>query len=182
VEKGAVDRICSFLDAGRIAGEDEIFKEVKTILHSEKNILKLLSGHISKINLPQGFVRERVLLGSKQLAERLNLIEVLEVIVSGVRFLSLFHQVEKTNTFERLNILAEKGILTKEMVIELKEIYNFLNNFRIKLRSEWLNPNILSNQEKILFEECFWSLRRFKELLPSFPQPPLEVYRLLLLL
>jgi len=164
LSKRAVDRLCFFLDAREITGEKAIFNQVKNTLYLEKRVLKLLCEQILKIDIPQGFVRGQVLFDSERLEQRLNLGEVVEVIVSGTRFLSFFHQIEKTNTFKRLDILEERGILEKEIVVELKEIYDFLNTFRIKLGSDWLNSTILSNQEKILLEACFWSLKEFKKI------------------
>jgi len=162
-----IKQLYHFLDARKIAGEESFLKEIKNFLYAKKEILNLLWEQFFKIDLPIGFIRDRILFESEYLKEKLNLVETLEIIIDGVRLLSFLHQIEKTNTFERLDDLRKKGILKKETIIELKEIYNFLNIFRIKFKSDWLDPHYLSNQEKILLQDCFWSLKRFKKFIFS---------------
>lgn len=165
LENKEVDKICAFLDRRRIGGEERIFKEIEAIAFLKDQILSLLYEHISKINLPLGFVRDQVLLTSGDFAKGLNLTEISEMVVHGVRFLSFLKEIRETNTFDRLDVLREKKILSEEKVTEFKEIYNFLNHFRIKFEAEWLDPGIFSNQEKILLEDCLRSLKKFKDFL-----------------
>ncbi len=86
-------------------------------------------------------------------------------IVEGVRVLSLLHNIEKSNTFERVRELKSKGKISPELAEEIEFAYDFLLKLRIKKHlnlykegielHNYINPEHLSSVEKKLLKESF---------------------------
>ncbi len=86
-------------------------------------------------------------------------------IVEAVRVLSLLHNVQKSNTFERLRELRNKGAISQELAEEAEFSYDFLLKLRIKNHlalfkeglqlHNYINPERLNPVEKKLLKESF---------------------------
>ncbi len=96
-------------------------------------------------------------------------------ITHGVRCLSLFNKVFERNTYDRIRILIEKGILEKNFGRDLLEAYRFLNMLRLREQAEkitkgkdpdnYINPEKLSKQEKGLLKDAFKVVESMQEFL-----------------
>ncbi|NPA15289.1 MAG: cyclic nucleotide-binding/CBS domain-containing protein [Deferribacteres bacterium] len=86
-------------------------------------------------------------------------------ITECVKVLALLHRIDKTNTFERIRELKNKGVLSKELAEEALFSYDFLLKLRIRnhvrLYKEgaelhnYINPEHLSSVERKLLKESF---------------------------
>ncbi len=95
-------------------------------------------------------------------------------IVEGVRSLALVEGIKDTNTFNRIEALAEVGSLPKDMADEIIFTYQFLLTLRIRnhirlLKEEkplhnHINPSSLAKRERQLLKDCFASIYRLQQL------------------
>lgn len=93
-------------------------------------------------------------------------------IVESVRVLCLVHGITKTNTFERLEELKNKGALPEDLANEVYFAYDFILKLRLKnhirLINEgkqphnYINPNRLENIERKLLKECFAAIYKIQ--------------------
>ncbi len=69
-------------------------------------------------------------------AEAFNLKKVLLPLIGYVRIYGLVHQLQASNTIERIELLFEQKEFSLEHKNELKQIYNYLMQLRLKLQSQ----------------------------------------------
>jgi CBS domain-containing protein len=96
-------------------------------------------------------------------------------ITHGVRCLSLFSGILERNTYDRIRVLMERGILEKNFGRDLLEAYRFLNMLRFREQADkvikgkepdnYINPEKLSKQEKGLLKDAFRVVENFQEFL-----------------
>lgn len=97
-------------------------------------------------------------------------------IANGIRALALENKIlQVTNTKERIEKLAEMGIIQEEMSRELEESYEFIQDLRLKHQSRYIlegknDGNVLNFHEidKIDFlvlKECFKIISNFQKFL-----------------
>ncbi|WP_448587403.1 putative nucleotidyltransferase substrate binding domain-containing protein [Thermocrinis sp.] len=96
-------------------------------------------------------------------------------ITHGVRCLSLAYGVRERNTYDRIRILTEKGIIERNFGKDLLEAYRFLNMLRLRAQAEkiieakepdnYLDPGRLSKQERGMLKEAFGVVGSFQDLL-----------------
>lgn len=96
-------------------------------------------------------------------------------ITHGVRCLSLFNGILERNTYDRIRVLMERGILEKNFGRDLLEAYRFLNMLRFREQAEniikgkepdnYINPEKLSKQERGLLKDAFRVVENFQEFL-----------------
>ncbi len=95
-------------------------------------------------------------------------------IVEGVRALALVEGVKDTNTFNRIEALAQVGTLTRDMADELLFTYQFLLSLRIRNHIQLLkegkplhnhvDPSRLTKRERQILKDCFASIYRLQQL------------------
>jgi CBS domain-containing protein len=96
-------------------------------------------------------------------------------ITHGVRCLSLFNGILERNTYDRIRVLMERGILEKNFGRDLLEAYRFLNMLRFREQADniikgkepdnYINPEKLSKQERGLLKDAFRVVENFQEFL-----------------
>ncbi|MFZ8864133.1 MAG: putative nucleotidyltransferase substrate binding domain-containing protein [Thermocrinis sp.] len=96
-------------------------------------------------------------------------------ITHGVRCLSLFNGILERNTYDRMRVLMERGILEKNFGRDLLEAYRFLNMLRFREQADkvikgkepdnYIDPEKLSKQERGLLKDAFRVVENFQEFL-----------------
>jgi Predicted signal-transduction protein containing cAMP-binding and CBS domains len=96
-------------------------------------------------------------------------------ITHGVRCLSLFNGILERNTYDRIRVLMERGILEKNFGRDLLEAYRFLNMLRFREQADkiikgkepdnYIDPEKLSKQERGLLKDAFRVVENFQEFL-----------------
>jgi CBS domain-containing protein len=96
-------------------------------------------------------------------------------ITHGVRCLSLFNGILERNTYDRIRVLMERGILEKNFGRDLLEAYRFLNMLRFREQADkiikgkepdnYINPEKISKQERGLLKDAFRVVENFQEFL-----------------
>ncbi len=61
-----------------------------------------------------------------------NIKHIIALIVGYARIYAIHHSLENTNTLERLELMAEMGLINNELHDEIEEAYNFLMQVRFK--------------------------------------------------
>ena len=94
-------------------------------------------------------------------------------IVECVRVLALIHGIRKTNTFERINELKNKGALSSSLADEITFAYDFILRLRLRNHIElinhnkpphnYINPKKLSSIERKLLKECFATIYKLQK-------------------
>ncbi len=95
-------------------------------------------------------------------------------IVEGVRALALVEGVKDTNTFNRIEALAQVGTFSQDMADELIFTYQFLLTLRIrnhvrllkegKPLHNYVNPSSLTKRERQILKDSFASVYRLQQL------------------
>jgi len=96
-------------------------------------------------------------------------------ITHGVRCLSLFNGILERNTYDRIRVLIERGVLEKNFGRDLLEAYRFLNMLRFREQADkiikgkepdnYIDPEKLSKQERGLLKDTFRVVENFQEFL-----------------
>jgi len=96
-------------------------------------------------------------------------------ITHGVRCLSLFNGILERNTYDRIRVLMERGILEKNFGRDLLEAYRFLNMLRFREQADkiikgkepdnYIDPEKISKQERGLLKDAFRVVENFQEFL-----------------
>ena len=94
-------------------------------------------------------------------------------IVECVRVLSLIHDVRKTNTFDRVLELKNKGAISPSLADEIIFAYDFILKLRLRNHLElikkgekphnYINPKKLSSIERKLLKECFATIYKIQK-------------------
>ncbi len=95
-------------------------------------------------------------------------------IVEGVRSLALVEGIRDTNTFDRIESLAQVGTLSRDMADELLFTYQFLLSLRIRNHLQLLgegkplhnhvDPSLLTKRERQILKDSFASIYRLQQL------------------
>ena len=98
-------------------------------------------------------------------------------IVEGVRSLALVEGIKDTNTFNRIEALAQVGTLSRDMADELAFTYQFLLTLRIRNHVQlfkegkplhnYVEPSRLTKRERQILKDCFASIYRLQQLVAA---------------
>lgn len=165
-----------FVDAHVVAGDETLFHDVRDNLQRNLDdsdaFYQRFAQAVLQFDTPLG-------LFGQLLSHEENGISTLDLkkggifpLVHGVRALALRHGLEMTNTFARLDALAQREILDKQLAHDVDEALAFLLNLRLKTGLERLTlgepinnliePKHLSTLERDLLKEAFGVVKRFK--------------------
>ena len=122
---------------------------------------------------PLGFFRNFVLASKGEHRDTLDIKSAMMPIVDFARIYTLKNGLEATNTFERLHMLADKGVLTTEEYEEIEKAYSFLMQLRFvrqvtatieqKTRPDnFINPKRLTRIEQTMLKEIFIRIEKFQ--------------------
>lgn len=158
-------------DAKFVAGDSELFKELKKHLHNNFDNRDDLLAHMAKailnfetpLSLFSGFVLEDKKLDLKKGG--------IFAIVHGVRMLALQKGLSQTNTIERIKELNNIGVFDKNFALELIESFDTLSSIALGVNLQAINsdefnkldPSKLDKIERDLLKDSFKIVNKFKK-------------------
>ncbi len=119
-------------------------------LYGDDSLVQRLRGHITKrvenrdaffhqmaenallFRLPVDFFGNISVESGGEHPNTFNIKHIIALIVGYARIYSIHHSLKSTNTLERLNVLLERGLISKELHDEMVEAYDFLMQIRFK--------------------------------------------------
>jgi CBS domain-containing protein len=122
---------------------------------------------------PLGFFRNFVVASKGEHRDALDIKSAMMPIVDFARIYTLKNGLEATNTYERLRLLADKGVLSSEEYEEIEKAYSFLMQLRFvrqvtatmeqKTRPDnFINPKRLTRIEQTMLKEIFIRIEKFQ--------------------
>jgi CBS domain-containing protein len=158
-------------DAKFVAGDSELFKELKKHLHNNFDNRDDLLAHMAKailnfetpLSLFSGFVLEDKKLDLKKGG--------IFAIVHGIRMLALQKGLSQTNTIERIKELNNIGVFDKNFALELIESFDTLSSIALGVNLQATNsdefnkldPSKLDKIERDLLKDSFKIVNKFKK-------------------
>lgn len=127
-----------FFDFRLIFGDTQLVQalrnHVSLSLQDRSDFFHLFAKQAQKFKAPTRGISGGLLgLGSSESSEReLNLKDLIMPIVNFARLYALKNNIQQTNTLERLNILAERGIISTNTLEELSAAYEYVMLLRLK--------------------------------------------------
>ena len=174
MDESSVEGLSIFLDAKCVAGNEDIFNEVKDYLYSNFYQRDDVLAHVAKAVL--NFETPISMFSSFVVAQQHNnSLDIkkggLFALVHGIRTLSLQYEVKSTNTIERIKELNNLEIFNKDFAEELIESFDTLSSIRLKAmldakdvdESNFINPNTLQKNQRDLLKDSFKIVNKFKK-------------------
>ncbi len=127
-----------FFDFRWVYGDSQLVQELRThvnlSLQDRNDFFHLFAKQAQKFKAPARGIGTSLLgLGSGESGEReINLKDLVMPIVNFARLYALKNNIQQTNTLERLNILADRGIISTNTCEELSTTYEDIMLMRIK--------------------------------------------------
>lgn len=167
-----------FFDARVVAGNpaylDEVNQYLRQFLNNDAGMLMSFARAVEQFDGDgQGFF-SKLLNRSK---EKMDVKKMgLFPVVHGVRALSLENKIHETNTFERIQRLAQLGVLDTQFAQDLAEAQRYLMDMRLKAGLACLHegkvtaPNqldidSLSTMERDLLKDALQVVKKFKNII-----------------
>ncbi|MRS03273.1 hypothetical protein EG832_08640, partial [bacterium] len=127
-----------FFDFRLIYGDAQLVQELRNhvniSLQDRSDFFYLFAKQAQKFKAPTRGISSGLLgMGSGEPGEReINLKDLIMPIVNFARLYALKNNIQQTNTPERLNLLAERGIISTNTYDELSNSYEYVMLMRIK--------------------------------------------------
>lgn len=168
-----------WLDMRFVAGQRELFDELKEYLYKHIHDTPNLSAYMAKAALafetPIGIFNS-FLLEKKEHAGELDIKKgAIFAIVHGIRCMAYENNIKALGTFERIKELCDMKAINHELADELAEGYDFLLEIRLKQRllkikmaqepDNFIAVSKLSKLERDLLKEVLRIVERFKKFL-----------------
>lgn len=122
---------------------------------------------------PIGFFGNIVVDSSGDNPSTFDIKEAMKPIVNFARLYTLKHNVEETNTQERLHRLYNQGVLTKASYQEMVKVYDYMMQMRFKHQAQvisenrepdnFINPRQLTDIEHTLLKNMFSQINNFQK-------------------
>ncbi|MDO4433797.1 MAG: putative nucleotidyltransferase substrate binding domain-containing protein [Alysiella sp.] len=168
-----------FLDARVVAGNPAYLEEVneylRQFLNNDVGMLMAFARAVEQFDGDgQGFFSKLLHRNDK---EKMDVKKMgLFPVVHGIRALSLEYKINETNTFERIQRLAQAGVLEQQFAQDLAEAQRYLMDMRLKAGLACLHegkvtaPNqldidSLSTLERDLLKDALQVVKRFKNII-----------------
>ncbi len=164
-----------FFDFRGVHGDMSLASELRQRIHafvaSHPQFIPRLALLSTAIAPPLGFLGQVVFEenGNRQKYLNLKLRGTVPLVDIG-RLVALAHGIEETNTFDRLEVAAQRGYLPGELVQEMVNALEFL--MQVRIRHQWkqrhagepitnhITPTSLSRLDRTLLREAFKTIRR----------------------
>jgi PAS domain S-box-containing protein len=161
---------CGYGDRGLA---DELRGHLNATTAKNPRFFQMLARNVLPLSLPIGlfgnFVVESV--GDKQKAFDIKL--CMMPIVDFARIYSLQHQIDETNTLERLNRLHQLNILSRQNHLEITQAFSYLMQIRLQCQAQdiesgkrvpdnYVSPHSLTSIEQRLLKEIFTQIKHFQ--------------------
>jgi len=158
---------------GDMALAQDLREHLNVITEKTPRFFQMLARNVLPLSLPIGlfgnFVVESV--GDKQKAFDIKM--CMMPIVDFARIYALQHQVNATNTLERLRRLHARNVLTRQNYLEIVQAFNYLMQIRLQCQADdilsgksvpdnYVSPHKLSYIEQKLLKEIFTQIKHFQ--------------------
>lgn len=185
-----------FFDYREIYAEADHLEKLDEALRATMEDNRLFLRFLAKNSLynkpPLGFLRQFVVLKDGENKNKLNLkLSGLTPIVDAARVMALDQKVEATgararlheesprrlvtNTLDRLDEIARRGLIKSDMAADLREAFSFITILRISLHLEarargevpdnFVDPANLNSLQRKMLKESFGVISKLQELL-----------------
>jgi len=84
-------------------------------------------------------------------------------IINGLRMLSIKYGVDVNNSWERLEVLTNKGIISGDEMDEIQDAFDDLQLLRLEHSNNYLTLNSLSKKERIRLKKALLTTRWFQQ-------------------
>lgn len=165
-----------FMDAQAVAGDTQLLDELKgylyRVLNDDVGMMMAFARAVEQFDHhSKGFFAQLLNRGQ---AEKMDLKKMgIFPIVHGIRALSLQAHIRETNTFDRIKVLSERGLIDAQMGRDVAEALAFLMELRLRAglafcdaedREECnrIDTAALSTLERDLLKEALHVVKRFK--------------------
>lgn len=158
-----------FFDFRCVSGDREFTRELRGAIQAAMNNHPPFYIHFAQNTLlykpPIGFFGQIVVESGGQSPNTFNIKEATMPIVNFARLYALRHQVEETNTLDRLHRLYELQQLKKAFYEEVIHAYTFLMQLRLnhqasaladnKTPDNFINPKTLTSMDETMLKQAF---------------------------
>lgn len=166
-----------FFDAFAVAGNVNIFKNLRDFLKKQLSQHKTFLPHFAKsiesFQSPLGLF-SRIVSSDKGHENEIDIKKgALFALIHGVRALALEHGIHKTNTTERIKALNDIGYMSKEDAGDLLETLEAINTLRLHAQLEKLEQGkpidnyislpVLGKMERDMLKEALKTVEQFKK-------------------
>jgi CBS domain-containing protein len=153
---------------------DNLSLALKELIENNRLFLRYMAKNALYNRPPLGFLRQFVVDKAGEHKNQLNLkLSGLTPIVDAARVMALDLGVLKTNTLERLEEIAQAGIIAPALVADLKEAFSFITLLRIgqhlqaRARGEtpdnFVDPASLNKLQRKMLKESFAVINQLQE-------------------
>ena len=164
-----------FFDFRLGCGEESLIRDLQGFLHKTLRGWVGFYRHLAENALyykpPLDFFGNFVLQSKKEKKNMLDIKSPMRLVIDFARLYALKHGITQTNTFERLERIAEMGVLGKEDSDDLVKAYSILMyarlNHQVKCITEKgiapnndINPKELTHIEQQTLKEAFKRIRK----------------------
>ena len=164
-----------YAEADFVEGLEQILARA---LEGNRLFLRHLAANALYNRPPLGFLRQFVVEKDGEHKDQLNLkMSGLAPIVDAARVMALDQQISATNTFERLDQVAGRGLLKPGLAADLREAYSFITLLRISRHLEeraagnqptnFLDPQTLNSLQRKMLKESFQVISKLQDLLEN---------------
>jgi CBS domain-containing protein len=163
--------VAIFYDATAVAGDATLLQDTKWALlqkaRRERVFLARFAAAVLAFEPPIGLFNNLKLAGAEGLDVKKGGIFP---IVHGVRALAIEQGLEETNTFERLDKLAEKGLLKEDFARSLAQALDYLLTLRLDAQlaasdsSNLYKPGALTSMDRDLLRDSFQQVKQLRDL------------------
>lgn len=156
-------------------GEETLIRELQDFLHKTLRGWAGFFRHLAENALyfkpPLDFFGNLVLQSKKEKENTLDVKSPMRLVIDFARLYALKHGISHTNTFDRLQSIAELGVLNQQDADELIKAYSILMhtrlNHQVKCITERaippdndINPKELTHIEQQMLKEAFKRIRK----------------------
>jgi len=171
MEESKLQTLSIILDASVAAGNAKLLDEVNGYIyanfHSRDDVLAHMAKAVLNFETPLSMFSSFVT--DKSHNNKLDIKKGgIFALVHGIRTLSLQHEVQHTNTVERIKALNNQGIIDKNFATELIESFDTLSAVRLDAQSldkdeNYVNPSNLEKNQRDLLKDSFKIVNKFKK-------------------
>ncbi len=179
-DKEAFLNLAIFFDATAVAGDSALLTELKDylfhLLQEQTVILRHFARAILAFPTPLGLFNRFHLEKSSPHRQALDIKKGgIFPIVQGARSLALEHQLRATNTIDRIQMLAGKGLFDAAFGVDLIEAFDFMTLLRLREHlatwrqgtagDNYIVPGRLSTLERNMLKDSLKIVNKFKSLI-----------------
>ena len=174
----ALMNLAIFIDAKSVAGRTELLDEAQSYLsgmfNNDAGMMMVFARAVELFDHQNSGFLSQLLNRDKSTFMNIKKMGIFP-IVHGVRALGLEAHIEETNTFERLHILSNKGILDEALARDVGEALSYMMDVRLKSGLEAITLGAavdkdlnkldtvnMSTLERDLLKDALQVVKRFK--------------------